>query len=327
MCGIYGWQWRHDNKPSIIKRTILASTLGLLNDRRGGDSWGWYSLNTGEFKKGLGDVAFDARHAAHHDSLLAHTRKATVGKVSIDNAHPWKFGSVVGAHNGGVYNHHELNQQLKDEGFLELEVDSMHIFDCLSVNRKLIGVRGYGSIEWTDDREEPGIINLLRASTSASLRIAVTPNGVVWSSEIDHLKAALALSGIGDFKQTLEPKDKIVYRVVAGRLKETDVKMGFDAPIEPPKWTPGYSSGVYGSQGVLLPSARPTPPANDNQEPWRPTKSIRKTIGRAVAKLPPGVAAYICGDCYREVDEQKKCPRGHSGGVLVVKDAATGPVA
>lgn len=324
MCGIYGWQWRHDNKPSLVRRMILAATLGAANDNRGGDSWGWFSLNTRQFNKSLGRIMFDARFAAHHDSIICHTRKATVGKISVENSHPWRFGHIVGAHNGSVNNHLEI----KNKTGVDLEVDSMYIFDSFQRGKGFEGIRGYGAVEWINESENPNAIKLLRASGGASLSVLVNAHGVVWSSDKDHLKLALAVSGIGDGDKVLEPESQIVYRVEGGKLFKTTTKMGFEE-YQYSSNTTSYGSGWQGHGSYYQrsmqygPDPRPTPP---DLEKWRPTKSIRKTIGKAVAKLPPGVAAYICGDCYREVDEQKRCPRGHSGAVLVVKDVATGPV-
>lgn len=316
MCGIYGWQWRRERKPSQGQRLILASILGAQNDNRGGDSWGWYSLMTGTFNKGLGDVAEDARFAAHHDSIICHTRKATTGAKTIDNAHPWRFGHIIGAHNGQVYNHKEL---CEERG--AVEVDSMHIFKALEQGKELDGIRGYGCLEWVDENKGASRINLVRTSSTGDLSIAVTEHGVIWSSLKSHLSIAMRTSGIGDQSRVFELPPESVFAVYDGRLFETKSKLKFE---EKQSYTIGY--GTYGSQYSLYgPGPRPTPP--ETTPMFSVTKSIRKTIGRAAAMMPPGGVAFICRECYREVDLQKRCPRGHASGVLVMKEAAsTGPV-
>jgi len=71
-------------------------------------------------------------------SLIGHTRGASVGTVSYNNAHPFEFGVdedyVVGVHNGFIIPQ-LIAKHTKDFGFdKEFEVDSQLIFAALSKN-------------------------------------------------------------------------------------------------------------------------------------------------------------------------------------------------
>lgn len=311
MCGIYGWQWRRDRKPTAGQRLIIAAVLGQANDSRGGDSFGWYATELGVFHKGMGEISPDARFAAHHDSIICHTRKATVGAKTIENAHPFSIGSVVGAHNGSVYNHDDLSKERH-----KYEVDSQHIFHGLEAKTDLAGVRGHGAIEWVDKRVARNTINLVRASVSADLAAIVTDQGVVWTSAGSALRSAMALSGLGNPQHVFEITSLKIHQVRDGRMYKLDKELKFDE-WKPQQYQPVAIGQTYGSQQSwreFIGDPDPTPPA------FHVTKSVRKTIGKAAVKLAAGAVAYLCGSCYRETDLQRRCPRGHAGGVVEMRE-------
>lgn len=59
---------------------------------------------------------------------MGHNRYATQGLVNVDNAHPFNFENVVGAHNGTV----SLQSIKSFHGWLDFDVDSQIIFSHLS---------------------------------------------------------------------------------------------------------------------------------------------------------------------------------------------------
>ena len=60
--------------------------------------------------------------------LIGHNRAATLGAINVDNAHPFNFGDVYGAHNGSLRWWDEL------EGADQFDVDSKAIYNDISVN-------------------------------------------------------------------------------------------------------------------------------------------------------------------------------------------------
>jgi hypothetical protein len=217
MCGIYGFQLKPGKKPdSKVQR--LALLLGSMNDNRGGHSWGWHSPGAGTHK-GLGLVSPHAMKAGNFTQVLAHTRFATTGEKTIPNAHPFKFGNIIGAHNGVISNHSDLNKEF-DRKF---EVDSMHIFAHLNEGKDFKDLRGYGAIEWVN-KKMPGEIFLCRLNSQGSLAVAQTREGVVWSSDKDHLEISLAGSGL-HFENFYEVSPESVYSCQDGVLYKTESKL------------------------------------------------------------------------------------------------------
>jgi hypothetical protein len=244
MCGIYGWQLKQEAKLSTERRTAVAVTLGLNNDKRGGDSWGWYAPNDGAYKRGLGDVTYVARKGARYTSLIAHTRFGTHGSKSVDNAHPFRIGGLVGAHNGIIYNHMELNRKYGRK----FDVDSQHIFAHLTEKLPLSELEGYGTVEYVKE-DQPESIWLAKLTDSGQLTIIGTEFGVFWSSEASHLTAALKAGGITKHTDYALEHGKL-YEVVGGELfihSKTDVAI---TPNKVDKRTQGSTSYFSTGGGI-----------------------------------------------------------------------------
>ncbi len=201
MCGIYGWNYGK-GKVGIEKRSMVAAILAIANDTRGGDSWGFWNRNN--LTKGLGDISGVAVKTVRSDLIMAHTRKATTGATTVPNAHPFDIGNIIGAHNGCISNHTELNTKY-DRKF---EVDSMHLFGHIDAGLPFSDIFGYGAIEFIR-KDSPGKVYLckLQAGDLSVCGIGKDNNdyqGVVWSSNGAHLTQALTVAGIEHFDFLVE---------------------------------------------------------------------------------------------------------------------------
>lgn len=205
MCGIFGYNFKNGT-ISEGRRAILGNNLAKLNDRRGGHSYGLASLeaNTVDINRGLGDMADHAWLLADASFVMAHTRYATIGAKTVENAHPFEINNIIGAHNGGVTNHYELDKKYKRT----TSVDSQHLFYHLDEDRPFSDIEGYGAIEWLKrDELEAGIrrvfLSKLKGGMLAIFGIgdpsADKSDGVVWSSDEKHLLEALYNAGIENF--------------------------------------------------------------------------------------------------------------------------------
>lgn len=143
MCGLFG----------AIGKDIDASrvrALAIANRGRGKDSLGFFD-SSGKVVKQAGDPCEVlgredvTQFIAHTDRwfIAGHTRAATRGEVKRRNAHPFKYGNILGSHNGMV------------KAPAEFAVDSMYIFHRLNkckgdYQRALEDISGYWSLTWFD---------------------------------------------------------------------------------------------------------------------------------------------------------------------------------
>ena len=152
MCGLFGYISKNPKKFNWDKFNIL----GFENDSRGGDSIGRVINNNVE--RWVNDkstktlyrdyvVRFKNPDIKNIKIALGHTRKASVGKASIDLAQPvvlpvnlenGDVGSFIMIHNGTLYNHEELaekyNVSHKDvsDSMVLAEIIRDHGFSLLS---------------------------------------------------------------------------------------------------------------------------------------------------------------------------------------------------
>lgn len=125
MCGIVGYIGKKDALPVLIK--------GLRRlEYRGYDSAGVAVLDNNEFKRvrsvGKIDILADKlKHEKISGTMgIAHTRWATHGGVTEENAHPHTdcTGNIIVAHNGIIENYRELRDKFLKDHKLKSETDT-----------------------------------------------------------------------------------------------------------------------------------------------------------------------------------------------------------
>ncbi|MBM1632429.1 glutamine--fructose-6-phosphate transaminase (isomerizing) [Sulfitobacter mediterraneus] len=115
MCGIVGVLGNHEAAP------ILVEALKRL-EYRGYDSAGIATVNDGTLdrRRAVGKLVNLSDLLVHEPlagkSGIGHTRWATHGAPTINNAHPHKAGPVAVVHNGIIENFRELRSELAENG-------------------------------------------------------------------------------------------------------------------------------------------------------------------------------------------------------------------
>lgn len=143
MCGIAGFS-------TLNERTrALFPWLAYEIEKRGDDSWG---VSNGEFTvrntgSALGS-AYIPKEFKDGDVVGLHTRAMSVGKICIENTHPFTIkGSckhVIGMHNGCISNHTELKKQYN----WDHEVDSPIVFKVIAEGGDTKQISGWGALMW-----------------------------------------------------------------------------------------------------------------------------------------------------------------------------------
>lgn len=183
MCGLFGAIGGRIN-PGIIR------ALAIANRERGSESLGFFN-STGKMCKQAGDpldclaenhfADFIDNSAKKCWFVVGHTRQSSRGKVSNKNAHPFRYGRIIGAHNGIV------------SAPKRYTVDSQYIFDRLNscggdYQAALGNLGGYWGLAWFDGRE------LFLQAHRNTIAMGRDRSGTMYfSSDINHLAACLRL--------------------------------------------------------------------------------------------------------------------------------------
>jgi len=217
LCGLGGWDTIHGERRLVP----LAAALMTEMVHRGDHSWGHYV--DGKVFKGLGPIykGVQARSVRNVKTWMFHTRLASIGAISIKNAHPYIKGHVIGAHNGSIYNYEEMNKKYNRN----CEVDSEQIFEHLNDNEDLGELRGYGAITYIDDRFDKCIFcGKFNGGQLSAARIYSGGKqfGVVWASTDDALEAALEVAGLEYSEVDIKPE--YMYYIKEGNIWKFEVE-------------------------------------------------------------------------------------------------------
>jgi glucosamine 6-phosphate synthetase-like amidotransferase/phosphosugar isomerase protein len=170
MCGIAGYSL---SASSRVERTLAAQALLAGIAERGADAVGYAYPGSGgaveihKQRSGASALLEQVVLPAGTSEVLVHVRDYTKGHPRIEaNNHPIRHGSVVGVHNGIIFNDDEL---MASHGFERAEpqmtVDSEAIFALAESSEGHAGaleeLRGSMATAWLDDRR-PNTVFLAR---------------------------------------------------------------------------------------------------------------------------------------------------------------------
>lgn len=263
MCGLFGFVSSKGN-ININKKDFI--TLGIFNDSRGGDSVGILTNQQVEYgiekTKLFSDFYKESELLslnAPASYLLGHTRKASVGKVVLENAQPVVIYNdnneidFVFFHNGTLKNHLALAAKYLTPPYVGV-TDSylmayMVYFEGFKVFQEYIGAGMFIIVDFRQDRTSPTISFYKGASSTTELvdtmfeerplYMYATKDGFWYSSMINSL----------DLISFDDPSAKIVNFIPNTVVSYKDGKLIKSEKLSRAKAMQGTA---YGSDNVLL---------------------------------------------------------------------------
>lgn len=239
MCGLFGYRTKEHfklSKTKLKKREAILRSLGVAMEKRGTDSAGIATIegNRCIIAKDVGPSrsVFQYRETLkalgrNAPLVIGHTRYATVGAVTKKNAHPFRKGDIVGAHNGHVSNYYEIDKTA--------DVDSEVIFSELAKHKNDYGhafgqLEGAFAIAWSDLRS--GDLFLVKSGNPLFTAYVPQLGSLFWCSEEASLYTILyAVMGVDSF--TMLPLEEETVYQFDGKLGRKTEEVVF-------KETPAY---------------------------------------------------------------------------------------
>lgn len=221
MCGLVGFSAFENKSVDPLKLKFL---LQYLSESRGKDATGIYcnkkviklAKPASVFLESLAkqkELKFE-EDVTKYGIFIGHVRAKTHGENKDEHAHPFRYTTLVGAHNGVISNYKALIPE--GELLVDYPVDSMVIFSRLRKDNNfkvLSEIIGAASIIFHNENE-PNVIYTYRNSDRPLWRGKVESEGLYFAST----EEALKIIGCTNIE---EMKENTLYRFEHGLFKQS----------------------------------------------------------------------------------------------------------
>ena len=201
-------------------------------------------------------------------AIIGHNRYATIGAVNVENAHPFQYGSIIGAHNGTL-----INKYIIEENGEKFDVDSQALVNSVDkrgLDKTLQYLNGAWALTMWDSNDNA--VKIVR-NEERPLFVAYTDDAKVlcWASEDWMLHQAAWRAGVKLDKVLTVAKDTLytipVDKNTLGAVSRRECRSF---------WKPPENNGYWGNSEGWSKSYRKELPAPSKE------KQIPKATGNVV---------------------------------------------
>lgn len=207
MCGIWGYVTGEKNR-GVSGRLRFVEQAALVGTLRGADSTGAFMVThkpgDADWCKVVGtgldwlgsnytQEKFTTAKAEHYRAVVGHNRSATLGKVNLNNAHPFQEGPITLVHNGTLDWTDDMKVQPEHVSTkkAKVEVDShliCHNLALHSIEEVIPTLFGAFALVWHDARNDSIYmirnyqrpLHMMKASCEDTLLFASEPDMLWW---------------------------------------------------------------------------------------------------------------------------------------------------